>query len=226
MKLNKLKSVISTVLAAGSLAIAGTTNAALLEIVGSSTITTPSNNDVLGSGVELVDNALLKTTVDNVVLTYYFLGSESGFDNTLNVSGFFSHTEPANGTQTYPSAFPGDVLVSVLDFDEGVVDMDFTSSGFPDTLEIGGGDFDKSIAFTYIDKDGNESDIATDYVLFALDDGGATPDDDNHDDYVGYIIATELGGGPTPVPLPAAAWLFGSAIIGAGIVGRRKKKTA
>jgi len=32
--------------------------------------------------------------------------------------------------------------------------------------------------------------------------------------------------GVTPVPLPAAAWLFGSALIGAGIVGRRKKKAA
>ena len=31
---------------------------------------------------------------------------------------------------------------------------------------------------------------------------------------------------PTVVPLPAAAWLFGSALVGAGIVGRRKKKAA
>lgn len=30
----------------------------------------------------------------------------------------------------------------------------------------------------------------------------------------------------TAVPLPAAAWLFGSALVGAGIVGRHKKKQA
>jgi len=41
--------------------------------------------------------------------------------------------------------------------------------------------------------------------------------------------AGDTDGGDTsvnPVPLPAAAWLFGSAIIGAGVVGRRKKKKA
>jgi hypothetical protein len=26
------------------------------------------------------------------------------------------------------------------------------------------------------------------------------------------------------VPIPAAAWLFGSALIGAGVIGRRKAK--
>jgi hypothetical protein len=30
----------------------------------------------------------------------------------------------------------------------------------------------------------------------------------------------------TPVPLPAAAWLFGSALVGVGIIGRRKKRQA
>jgi len=34
------------------------------------------------------------------------------------------------------------------------------------------------------------------------------------------------GASVNAVPLPAAAWLFGSALIGAGIVGRRKKKAA
>ena len=30
----------------------------------------------------------------------------------------------------------------------------------------------------------------------------------------------------SPVPLPAAVWLFGSALIGAGVIGKRRKKNA
>ena len=44
--------------------------------------------------------------------------------------------------------------------------------------------------------------------------------------YLETLTATSREPGPNPVPLPAAAWLFGSALIGAGIVGRRKKKAA
>lgn len=48
---------------------------------------------------------------------------------------------------------------------------------------------------------------------------------------IGLVVQDEIGamtyvGTPSPVPIPAAAWLFGSAIVGAGIVGRRKKKAA
>jgi len=45
-------------------------------------------------------------------------------------------------------------------------------------------------------------------------------------DNIKITASDEAGGGLAPVPLPAAAWLFGSALIGAGIVGRRKKKEA
>jgi hypothetical protein len=44
----------------------------------------------------------------------------------------------------------------------------------------------------------------------------------------GYIIAplASADSVPAPVPIPAAAWLFGTAVMAGGIVGRRKKQAA
>ena len=58
---------------------------------------------------------------------------------------------------------------------------------------------------------------ATNRILVMLDDSGAGPDD-NHDDYVGILVAN----GPTPVPLPPAAWLLGSGLLGLMALRRRR----
>jgi hypothetical protein len=42
--------------------------------------------------------------------------------------------------------------------------------------------------------------------------------------YASAILQTLDFNKVTPVPVPAAAWFFASALIGAGVVGRRKKK--
>jgi hypothetical protein len=64
---------------------------------------------------------------------------------------------------------------------------------------------------------GQEGQHSGNIIAFMLDDGGAGPND-NHDDYVGYLIAT-----PVPVPLPAAAWLL---ISGLGALGIARRRTA
>jgi hypothetical protein len=83
---------------------------------------------VLLGGVKMQDNATL-TATEPVILTFYFLGSESGYRNTLRVGGSLSHTEPDNGGQTYPSAWPGTKLFSYTMNAGGCVPMSFTSSG-------------------------------------------------------------------------------------------------
>jgi hypothetical protein len=192
----------------------GAADASLLTISGGTAFNTPADNNVLGAGLSLLDNAGLSTTAAGVTLSYYFWGSESGADNTL-VTPFGSHTESDNATtSTVSLPFPGlgSPLFSGTQAAAGAVDLKFSSSIFANFLTLGGGDANKSIALAYLNNDGTISTTATNLVLFTLDDSGAGPDD-NHDDYVGIVSA---------VPIPAAAWLFGSALLGLAGVGRRK----
>jgi len=214
---------IRLAVSASILALAGMAmpaHAALVTITPGSPIVTPAVNDVLGAGVSLSDNATLVTNVAGVRLDYFFIGSESGFTNTL-VTAFGSHAE----ANTIPG-LPGTSLFGGTQAAAGAVSLSFTSSGFGGSLGLGTGDASKSIALGYL-KDLTcaggfalcMSATATDYILFALDDSGAGPDD-NHDDYVGVLVASRDPN--TEVPLPAAAWLLLSGIAGLFGVSRRR----
>jgi hypothetical protein len=198
--------------------LAGTNaSAALLTIGGGTGIVTPTSNDVLGSGIALQDNATLSVT-GPAVLSFYFVGSESGYVNTLNVTGGGSHTE-LNTIPGFAGATPL-FQITVNSAGSVAVPMNFTNNqaGWG-TLTPGGGTAAKSIAFAYLSCLTGPScatATATDKVLFALDDDGAGPDD-NHDDYVGYVVATA-------VPLPAAFWLLGTGLL--GLFGLARRKTA
>jgi len=221
------------VIALGAVA-AGTANAALVTITGGSSITTSNSgaqtNNVLGAGYVMQDNAVLATTGPNARIEYFFLGSESGWTNTL-VTPFGSHAE----SDGYPGVWPGNALFSGVQAAAGAVDLKFSSSGFAGFLTQGGGNASRSIAFAFLDPGclgagtmvGKSTCVSSSevrdalgraYVLFALDDSGAGPDD-NHDDYVGYMRVSQ-------VPLPAAVWLLGSGLLGLFAVGRRRKALA
>lgn len=223
---------VLAVIAFGAVA-AGTANAALVTITGGSSITTSSSgaktNNVLGADYVMQDNAVLATTGANTRVEYFFLGSESGYTNTL-VTPFGSHAE----SDGYPGTWPGNALFSGVQAAAGAVDLKFSSSGFANFLTQGGGDSAKSIAFAFLNPGclggsmvGKSACVSSSevldafgraYVLFALDDSGAGPDD-NHDDFVGYMRVSQ-------VPLPAAAWLLGSGLLGLFAVGRRRKDSA
>jgi hypothetical protein len=180
----------------------------------------PATNDVLGGGFGTLQNkATLKTTADNVTLEYFFWGSESGFNNKL-VTPFGMHTE-INSTPAFPGF--GSPLFSGTQADAGVVDLSFLVKGKAShevtnaagSIMLDG--FAASIAWAFLTEDGKFSAEATDIALFTLDDSGASANGD-FDDYVGYVRAT------TPVPVPAAVWMFGSALLGAGFLSRRQKQ--
>jgi len=202
----------------------GQVSAALLQIGTVTSFATPASNNVLGSGVSLTDASL--STTGAATLTFYFLGSESGFTNRLNLAGGFTHAEPPNAGQTYPSPWPGTPLTSISVAAAGAVPMWFTSSGWAAgaTLAPGSSTTKRSLAFAYLNctsgKGCAQTTTPTDIVLFALDDGGAGPDKD-YDDYVGYLVADAPA--ISPVPLPASVWLLGSALIGLFGIGRRRR---
>ena len=230
------KFALAVTLAAGVALAPMAADAALLELTDGTELKTSSKNDVLGSGTTLLNNAKLSTTVNDVKLTFHFGGSESGFDNTLNAGGQ-THTEADKS----PASWPGSLAINPVTQDlKGSVDMFFTSSGFSEQLKPGLGDESKSIAFAYLaNTSGAISDSPTDIVLFALDDGGSTADGD-YDDYVGYVVAEgPLTEGPLapatlaapvatvmPTPIPAALPLFVTAMVGLGLLGRRRMKAA
>lgn len=212
--MNKTFALAATLAAGIALApMAG--EAALLNISGGVTTTTPATNDVIGSGISLQDNATLGTTQNNVKLEYHFLGSESSFTNTLNTL-FGSHAEVNNSPPQ--QSLPGTMLFGGTQAASGPVTLNFTSTGFSGALGLGGGDTAKSIALAYLVDTANLaiSSNSTNIVLFALDDSGAGPDD-NHDDYVGYVVAS-------PVPVPAALPLLLTALGALGVIGRKKIK--
>ncbi len=216
----------------GSLAGMSHANAALLELTGGVWQTTPAQvpgdvtagNDVITSPVNFRDNATL-TTTEAVVLTFYYVGAESGYTNTLHVTGGGAHAE----TSTYPGSWNNPALFSISLGANQSVPLSFTSSGFALSLAPGGGtplgngNFDRSIGFSILNCTtgsaacfSSDPDLRSGNILaFLLDDGGASQDD-NHDDYVGYMVAT------TPVPLPAAAWLL---LSGAGLLGAASRLT-
>ncbi|NBC47721.1 MAG: hypothetical protein GVY22_06995 [Gammaproteobacteria bacterium] len=218
---------------------AGSANAALLSITGGNNIgAPPSDNDILNgntppgtAGGFLTEAATLATTQANVLLEFFYWGSESGYENTL-VTAFDSHTETGGtGSNLVDNGYLGANLVaSGVQTSAGQVtlsfNIDFDGDGTTDAT-ADQTTVDPGIGFAFLDPStGNYSGSDTgsgfvfldsNVVLITLDDGADV--DDNHDDYVGYVRASV-------VPIPAAAWLFGSALVGmAGIGYRRSRRT-
>lgn len=230
---------ISIAVALAAVLGAQTADAALLVLGGGAWDTTqaqvPGNpgagNDVITTPVRFWDNATI-TASAAITLTFFYVGAESGWTNTLNVTGGGTHAE----NNAYPGSWNNPALFSIKLNAGDAVPMFFTSSGgsgWP--LAPGGGnplpgnpaDFDKSIGFAVLSCTSGaaacfSSDAGVkngDTFAFMLDDGGAGPND-NHDDYVGYMIATQES--LPPVPLPASVWLLGSALLGLAGIGRRR----
>ena len=157
-------------------------------------------------------------------LTIEYFGSEAGFDNSFAFGG---STLFNTGGGTSPSGnFTGSALAStsVASVASGLLDFSFTSplgtvtnGSNPDNTTDGVVNF----FATFYDPNDGTATSGTVLDLW-LDDAGAN-DDDDHDDMM--IRLSVEGGSLTTVPIPAAVWLFGSALLGmVGIGTRRARK--
>lgn len=187
-------------------------------------------------------------------IDWYFNGAESGDviqftsglltktennQNNVCTSGC-SHSSPANpGWQMFGTTSGAAVAGAAVPFT-----LDDTNNSNANGTVVNGsnrtpGQYLASLMFSYAKPIYNSHDELvrwkltkdpTDWFVFGFDDNGSK--NDNHDDFVGIghvrliCLAGECGGGGggPEVPLPPAAWLFGTALVGMGALSRRRRR--
>ncbi len=143
------------------------------------------------------------STTQDTTLKFTFLGKEAGNINSLLLNGLIAAGSATN-TATINDSF-------LLNATAGVVNFGFTGNGGLTATNT----ISPEVNIAFIEnvdfiKDAEGNPFA---FLVGFNDGGS--EDADFDDYVVGINEVSA------VPVPAAAWLFGSALIGFAGFGRR-----
>lgn len=227
---------VRSMLGAMVLALASQANAGLIidltnAVEGFTEDTKGVENDVLGN-VEGYYGAQIYTDEEITTLTFEFVGSEAGWSSWLTATNGEDWetlvNKPRRKDQTsFDMTFDADGLVPFSFF------IDSKRGGGPDAQVANGSNplpdtmLDPEPALSGDEHDEHNCDVehgspnfwlgyemeGDDIVaiLIALDDGGAGIDDD-HDDMVVRISGFDSIREITEVPVPAAGWLFLSAL--------------
>lgn len=202
---------------------AGTATAATVTLSGGTpqALGTISGQDFTGrlglAGVTTLwrgDSMLALTLNGASTLTFSLVAAESGFSNSLNLSGMTIISENADAAlpDFTTGALAGQTLMSG-NYASGTVISDllsFTTSG------PGGTFFSDDDEFGVFSNAAITGAGGVSSFFLSFDDDGANSDD-NHDD---IIVRVDI----SPVPLPAAGWLLVAGM--GGLVGMRRFRRA
>ena len=167
-------------------------------------------------------------------ISWFFLGSESGFQVTFHSPALADFTEGNQNNSAYSGSPPLTVgfLGSKLNVGSGPIQFSLTwatSSVDNSALQPNPGSGVPHLIFSYATF--VEPDLlmltksVSDIIIFALNDGGA---DNDHDDFIGAAIVTERADcecalQQATTPIPGALPLFGS-VLGGGLLLHRWRK--
>lgn len=145
----------------------------------------------------------------NTKLKYTFLGWEAAYANAFQVNSttvFTNGPSAAGGSGAAGPSVVVDQAAGYLNFAflvNGSANNPVTNGSNP--LETG----DAGVPNFFVKL------VSGSEAIILFDDQAGDPDDDNHDD-MGIRVQV--------VPLPAAAWLFGSALLGMAGIGYRRRQ--
>ncbi len=217
---------IRNTLAAGAVAVVAMTGAASatgLSIIGGAAGTIPGGavvNDALGP-LSLANplGGFYGSRIDlkgPAKVTFTLLGWEAGFANVFNGPGGSFSTEGNAGHLSNLEFDAGGIASFMTVLGAGPIAFSFVSplgvaANGTNPLNVPG-------VVNFFATFGDATATMGDSLYLFLDDLGGG-DDDNHDDLVVRIDVT-------PVPLPAGIWLFGTALGGLGLLGRKRRANA
>jgi hypothetical protein len=151
----------------------------------------------------------------NEILTFTRWGSESGYVNTFTATNGIDTESFDESADPWACGY----MSTCGDSEQREFMMSFTGTLAPDAFRFSSNNGAPAVIGEtgmglYYDLTGSSM-----YAFLAYDDDGAGPDD-NHDDFLVKVRARDLT--VTAVPLPAAGWLFLSALGGIVALGRKK----
>jgi hypothetical protein len=177
------------------IAVSNLTHAA---VVGNFNYTGEQNEYATHSGTATLDDSGVLTM--NGIFNFSFESGADIYDTDI------TYTQTVQGPWSPPLLSVTDAQLlghSCEDVGTVLLCTDVTL-GVPAALGVEGGEIDFELGIGGI----------TEFVTYDLEDFNSNPEDY---ETTAYILTTV-----NPVPVPAAAWLFGSAILGLGAVKRRK----
>ena len=154
-------------------------------------------------------------------VTATYLGDESGYNNSFqffspSVSTLKEDSYNPHGTSITTTVNTGDVIPFLYKDSQGVSVTNGQSNVPGGQTSVSGNWASFAMLHTLSKVYSNTTQYGTfDFILGFNDSYGGDADFDD------YVVGVKFA--PSPVPLPAAAWLFGSALFGFMMVSNRRK---
>ena len=194
-----------------------------------SVLTDPTGPNV-GANSPWLSGAAPTTTLATYSVNWFYAGSESGYNITFNAPGLSGGAGPyteSDSNSNCVGCAPHSVTTPVF-MGTTQNSLSFVLSWI--TGSVGSQNPGNNLIYAYLQPDSTNTNFTlttnpTDWFVFGLNDSGS-PDSD-YDDFVGFAqIVQSPGPGPGQTPLPAALPLMATAMLGGGMLLKRRKRAA